>query len=1320
MADSNAIVVNSADTHGGAGAQLEAEEFERAHRRGAEEVDPAIVNDAAVRSAGDGMMMTSLGGAAWLSDPDGAPVADPARSYGAGPADGDDGPAPAALAPATGPAVEGSGAVGADGASGAFGFAADDAGDVALDGAATGGAGTGPQAPAGDGGGAPVAAAGAMAWAEVAAEPMDPAERSAPAGPLDGREELDLGDGVQPVRSLYDISDLADGDATANAISESVANGTAVGITALATDADATDTVTYSLTDDAGGRFAIDAATGVVTVADASLLDYETATSHTVTVLATSTDGSTSTQTFTIALTDDTSEASVGAVSDGDATANTISESVADGAAVGITALATDADATDTVSYSLTDDAGGRFAIDAATGVVTVADASLLDYETATSHTVTVQATSTDGSTSSQTFTVNLTDANEAPTDLSLARNGGIDLNADGGNNAYLSAVDSGDIVGGLSALTIEVQFASSSLGSDGSPLFSYHAGGASDEIELAVYDRGSYSEFWIEIGEQATAVSGYDPRGLFDGNQHQVSLTWDSATGSYEIYVDGTAVAGGTGIATGHTIASGGTIVLGQEQDSNGGSFDSGQVFDGTLYDVRVFNDVRTAQEIADNAFTQVDSTESGLVADWQMDSLSGGTTADAVAGNDLTVGNVTGTGWTNSTPALSTTVTEGAADGTFVAKVSATDPDSGETFTYSLTDDAGGRFAIDATSGQITVANSALLDYETSTSHQISVQVTDSGGNTYGETYTIDLADGNDAPTDLTMAANGGVALNIDGGNNAYLYATNGGDIVGGLTALTIETTFSATTLGSTGSPLFSYNVVGASDEIELSVYTNNGGPHFQFEVSEETAFALDYDASVLFDGKEHQVSATWDSATGAWEIYVDGSRIASGTGIATGATIASGGTIVLGQEQDSLGGGFDNTSVFEGTIHDVRIFDDVRTAQEIADNVFGQVEGTEPGLLANWRMDDLSGGVTTDSVSGNDLTVGNVSGTGWTSSTPSLVLGVAEGVQTGYLVGTMSATDPDATDGFTYALTDNAGGRFAIDATTGEITVADASLIDHESATSHDITVRVSDLSGATYSEIITISINDVDDSADSNDTIYGDGTNNTIYAGGGNDTVWAAGGQDYVDGGSGNDLLGGDDGNDTIYAGSGRDTVWGGAGADTLFGGADSDSIGGDAGNDKLFGGAGNDTLWGGADNDTVDGGVGDDSLEGGGGNDSLIGGAGNDTMLGDAGSDTLLGGAGDDAMYGGAGDDTFILALGGGTDTADGGAGWSDTIMIEGMTQAPNTGDWTFTLTSGTVTATGADYVTFSADADGYVDLDDGTRLNFVDMERLEW
>ena len=57
-----------------------------------------------------------------------------------------------------------------------------------------------------------------------------------------------------------------------------------------------------SLTDDAGGLFAIDANTGVVTVAGS--LDRETAASYDIEVTATSTDGSTSAQTYTIAIND--------------------------------------------------------------------------------------------------------------------------------------------------------------------------------------------------------------------------------------------------------------------------------------------------------------------------------------------------------------------------------------------------------------------------------------------------------------------------------------------------------------------------------------------------------------------------------------------------------------------------------------------------------------------------------------------------------------------------------------------------------------------------------------------------------------------------------------------------------------------------------------------------------------------------------------------------------------------------------------------------------------------------------------------------------
>ena len=150
----------------------------------------------------------------------------------------------------------------------------------------------------------------------------------------------------------------------------------------------------------------------MVTVANGTLLDRETATSHNITVRATSSDTSTNTAGFTINLTDDNTEFSISAVSDSDAAANEVGENAANGSVVGVTALATDADATNTITYTLDDDAGGRFAINASTGVVTVANSTLLDYETATSHNITVRATSSDGSSTSAGFTINLTDDN--------------------------------------------------------------------------------------------------------------------------------------------------------------------------------------------------------------------------------------------------------------------------------------------------------------------------------------------------------------------------------------------------------------------------------------------------------------------------------------------------------------------------------------------------------------------------------------------------------------------------------------------------------------------------------------------------------------------------------------------------------------------------------------------------------------------------------------------------------------------------------------------------------------------------------------------
>ena len=104
-----------------------------------------------------------------------------------------------------------------------------------------------------------------------------------------------------------------------------------------------------------------------------------------------------------------------------------------------------------------------------------------------------------------------------------------------------------------------------------------------------------------------------------------------------------------------------------------------------------------------------------------------------------------------------------ENAAAGTVVATLGATDPDAGSTFTYTLSSDPSGKFEV--VGNEMRVKAGATLDYETATSHQVNVTVTDAGGLTRTETVNIAVTNQNEAPTDLTVAG-GSVAENAAAG--------------------------------------------------------------------------------------------------------------------------------------------------------------------------------------------------------------------------------------------------------------------------------------------------------------------------------------------------------------------------------------------------------------------------------------------------------------------------------------------------------------------------------------------------------------------------
>src|SRR5207253_391051 len=189
--------------------------------------------------------------------------------------------------------------------------------------------------------------------------------------------------------------------------------GTLVGVTAFASDADATtNSVSYSLTGNAGGAFQIDEIGRAARRDGGNKIDRESNASHDVTVRATSADGSTADQTFTIAV-NDVNEFSVSTPVGSNVAGNAVDENATAGTLVGVTAFASDADATtNSVSYSLTGNAGGAFQIDAASGVDTVLDGTKINRERNASLDVTVRATSADGSTADQTFTIAVNDVN--------------------------------------------------------------------------------------------------------------------------------------------------------------------------------------------------------------------------------------------------------------------------------------------------------------------------------------------------------------------------------------------------------------------------------------------------------------------------------------------------------------------------------------------------------------------------------------------------------------------------------------------------------------------------------------------------------------------------------------------------------------------------------------------------------------------------------------------------------------------------------------------------------------------------------------------
>nr|XP_057940834.1 C-reactive protein-like [Doryrhamphus excisus] len=99
-------------------------------------------------------------------------------------------------------------------------------------------------------------------------------------------------------------------------------------------------------------------------------------------------------------------------------------------------------------------------------------------------------------------------------------------------------------------------------------------------------------------------------------------------------------------------------------------------------------------------------------------------------------------------------------------------------------------------------------------------------------------------------------------------------------------------------------------------------------------------------------HSMCATWNSQNGMVQLWVDGKQTVKRF-IQSGQPISGEFITILGQEQDTYGGGFDASQSFIGMISRLHVWDYVLSAAEIRRYV--EDANFSPGNVLNWRSLD-----------------------------------------------------------------------------------------------------------------------------------------------------------------------------------------------------------------------------------------------------------------------------------------------------------------------------------------------------------------------------
>ena len=418
---------------------------------------------------------------------------------------------------------------------------------------------------------------------------------------------------------------------------------------------------------------------------------------------------------------------------------------------------------------------------------------------------------------------------------------------------------------------------------------------------------------------------------------------------------------------------------------------------------------------------------------------------------------------------------IAENTAAGTNIGNaIAATDVDN-DTLTYTLSGTDAASFDIVNTSGQL--QTKAALDYETKNAYSVTITVSD-GTLTDSITVTITVIDidENRAPVFTEgVSTTRSIAENTASGVN-------------------IGEPISAT---DADNDTLAYSLSGA-DALAFAIDTKSGQLKTNAALDYETRNAYSV-AITVSDGKRTDTISVTISVTDVDEkpetddpvttkdptpinnapVFTDGESTTRSIAENTGAGVDIGSAVsATDADNDTL------TYSLSGT--DASAFSIDSSSGQLRTNAPLDYE-TKTSYSVTITVSDGNGGSDSISVTINVTDVDENRAPVFTEGN-SATRSIAENTGVGVDIGSaVSATDAD-NDTLTYSLSGTDASSFSIDSTSGQLRTSVA--LDYETKTTYSVTITVSDGKGGTDTITVTVNITDIDETPANNAPVFAD--------------------------------------------------------------------------------------------------------------------------------------------------------------------------------------------------------------------------------------